>query len=126
MDDAFNFVDFRRDSTKPEQVRFVLAAPKVALNIQAIDIFGKWLVDPGFKVSEGYAIQNSLCVADLENGFYCSIIFAPGTVLVVFDMFNDTGFDGIELCSTSSLQGIADASIALRLLRSSVLMNITE
>ena len=41
-------------------------------------------------------------------------------------MFNDTGLDGIELCSTSSLQGIADASIALRLLRSSVLMDIAQ
>jgi hypothetical protein len=40
MNDSLNFVDFRRDSTKPEQVRFVLATPKVALNIQAIDIFG--------------------------------------------------------------------------------------
>lgn len=58
----------------------------------------------------------------------CSLLrkFAPGTVLVVFDVFNDTGLDGIELCSTSSLQGIADASIALRLLRSSVLMDIAQ
>jgi riboflavin synthase alpha subunit len=41
-------------------------------------------------------------------------------------MFNDASLDWVELCSTSSLQGIAQASLALRLLRSSVLMDVTK
>ena len=73
-------------------------APRGVFDVDTTDVVGKGVVDQGFKLGKGYAVEHRLGVANLKDGFNTAVILAPGAVLIFFDMFNNTGFDRVDFC----------------------------